>query len=111
VIGVLSLGRRADAPFTIEDIELLERLSERASGALANALSYQDAVQQARINRAVLDAAPDPIGLFGLDGEVVVENAPMSAVRPLLSVDPSEDPWTELRDELALGERIFARYV
>jgi signal transduction histidine kinase/HAMP domain-containing protein len=111
VVGVISLARLAERPFDYEQVETVERLADQAAVAFANVLSYRRAVRQAQINRAVLEATPDPIGLFGLGGELVVENAPMSAVRALSNVDaPGDSPEREVRDELALAQRTYARY-
>jgi methyl-accepting chemotaxis protein len=68
---------------------------------------------QARISRAVLDATPDPTGLFGPAGEVLLENAPMAALREELGellTPAGENLDRERRDELVLGERTLLRY-
>jgi signal transduction histidine kinase/HAMP domain-containing protein len=110
-IGVISLGRLGAGGFAYEQVETVERLTDQAAVALANVLSYRRAVRQARINRAVLDASPDAIGLFGVGGEAVVENAPMAALRSQGAGDvPDGAAENEVRDELAADGRTYARY-
>jgi len=111
VVGVISLARLADRPFTYDQVETVERLAHQAAVAIANVLSYERARRQAQINRAVLEATPDPVGLFGVDGALMVENGPMTALRSEGAVDDATDhPERELRDELVIEQRTYARY-
>jgi signal transduction histidine kinase/HAMP domain-containing protein len=112
VLGVLSLGRLDDRPWNADDTETAGRLAEQASVALANVVSLRRALTAARVNRAVLDATPDPVGLLDLDGELVAENAPMaelwSAGEPVDAAAGDVD--REVRDEVVFGERTYSRY-
>ena len=66
-------------------------------------------MRQAQINAAVLDATPDPIGLFAADGALVVENTPMATLRDGGSVDATgPDPQREVRDELVAANRTLS---
>lgn len=65
-----------------------------------------------RVNRAVLDATPDPIGLLDRDGQLVAENAAMATLwQRHARVDaPGLDPDREVRDEAVFDERTYRRY-
>ena len=80
VLGLMSLVRESAPEFTPEERDTLLHLAEQASVALSNAVSFRAALRTARVNRAVLDATPDPVGLFGLDGRLVAHNAAMADV-------------------------------
>ena len=113
--GVAWLGRLGDRAFAPDELATVERLASQVAVALASVQTYARAVRQARLSRAVLDATPDPVVLFDLDGRVVVENAPLAALRVTgaVAIDtPGDDPGREGRDELAPGAdgRILARH-
>jgi len=72
--------------------------------------------EREEINSAVLDATPDPIGLFDRDGTPLLENPPMRTLRerldePVYRADPTERD-KPARDELEVTrlERTFIRY-
>ena len=75
VLGVLTIGRAADAPFTPEEIEGISHLAAQAALALSQALSFADAKRQAAINGAILNATTDgillvdPLGRFAFANE------------------------------------------
>jgi len=66
----------------------------------------------ARVNRAVLDATPDPIGLLDLGGRLVAENASMAALweREPEVDGPGQDPDREVHDEVVFDDRTYRRY-
>ena len=135
-VGVVMLARMAEADFSDEERGAVEHLADQAAVALSNALSFQDASHQATINRAVLDATPDAVGLFDTRGGTLLENASMSRVRSemhargavatprgpgsLPTMDPAAyeaaleaagaDPDRTARDEAMLGDRHLERY-
>jgi len=96
----------------------LARSFNRMAGSLQQAQEQlreenQATSGQARISRAVLDATPDPTGLFGPAGEVLLENAPMTTLREELGellTPQGENLDRESRDELVHGERTLLRY-
>jgi signal transduction histidine kinase len=114
-LGVVALGRLDEAAPGRAEIEELQRLADAAAVALAHLQLHERAQRQARLDRALLDATPDPIALLGPGGEILVENGPMAALRAagLDELDaPGDDPDREVRDELRLevGPRALARY-
>lgn len=109
VLGLMSLVREDAAAFSVQERDTLLRLSEQASVALSNAVSFRSALRAARVNRAVLDATPDPVGLFGLDGSLLAHNAAMAEVWHYPGIDAPSDGG-EVRGELELGERTYSRY-
>ncbi len=112
VLGLLSLVRLDATPFAGEERDTLVRLAEQASVALSNAISYRSALRTARVNRAVLDATPDPVGLFGLDGSLLAHNAAMAEVRHHRGIEEATgDQAGEQRGLLTLGERTYSRFV
>lgn len=112
VHGLMSLVRVDGAPLAVDQRDTLMRLGEQVAVALSNAVSFRAALRSARVNRAVLDATPDPIGLLGLDGAVVASNAAMNTVwetyRAAVAREPG--PADEQRDLLQLGDRSYLRY-
>ncbi len=108
-IGVMSLHREGYPAFPPSDRDTLLRLAEQVSVGLSNAVSYRSAIRAARVNRAVLDATPDPVGLLGADGELVAHNAAMAEIwRKYPGVDVGGGD--EERDILELGSRAYSRY-
>jgi signal transduction histidine kinase/DNA-binding response OmpR family regulator/CHASE3 domain sensor protein len=99
-LGVVTLARAADIPFTEAQLELLEHLGGQGAVALANALSYREAVRSVTINRAVLDATGDGIRLVDLEGNTVLRNAEMVRIATELLGLPSEGGTKEERAEL-----------
>jgi signal transduction histidine kinase len=85
----------------------------------ALALALEDAEGQAAVAHAVLEANPDAIGLFGSDGEVLLENAPMAELRAALEASGWPAPFLDRRAgsaerrEVELGDerqRTFSRF-
>jgi len=74
-LGVVTLGRLGDRPFSDEQLETLDHLAGQAAVAISNKLAFREALRLGDINRAVLDAALDGITLTSPAGEVVLQNA------------------------------------
>ena len=75
LVGILSLARVDDLPFSNPELELIESLAERASVGLANAVLLQEARRQASITSAVLATAADGFISIDEDGLVIEWNA------------------------------------
>jgi signal transduction histidine kinase/DNA-binding response OmpR family regulator/HAMP domain-containing protein len=74
-LGVVTLGRLGDRPFSDEQLETLDHLAVQTAVAISNTLAFREALRLGDINRAVLDAALDGITLTSPTGEVVLQNA------------------------------------
>jgi signal transduction histidine kinase/CheY-like chemotaxis protein len=74
-LGVITLGRLGDRPFSDEQLETLDHLAGQTAVAISNELAFREALRLGDINRAVLDAALDGITLTSPAGEVVLQNA------------------------------------
>jgi signal transduction histidine kinase len=117
-IGVAHVARDEHRPFDGDEVGLLELMAKLGAISIARALALQEADRQAGIARAAVEANPDAIGLFGQAGEVVLENAPMQALREELEKGGWRAPFADRRTpgprgELSLGgdrERTYARY-
>jgi signal transduction histidine kinase len=137
-VGFVALGRRSSVDFEPTERREVEHLADQAAVAFSNVLSLQDARHQATINRAVVDATPDAIGLFDPSARTLLQNAAMAAVRAQVqaaanageegaslasaAMDPAvlqaalgaagADPNRTTRDEVRLGEpaRHLQRY-
>jgi PAS domain S-box-containing protein len=70
VVGVLSLARVDDRPFSSSELELVETLTERAAVGLANSILLQETRRQASITSAVLATAAD--GFISIDEDGLV---------------------------------------
>ncbi len=115
VLGVVVLGRFADAPPRPGELEELQRMGDAAGIALAHLQVHERAQRQARLGRALLDATPDPIALVGPGRTVLLENGPMAALRAEGHQElelPGDAVQGEVRDELRLdgGRRVLSRY-
>jgi signal transduction histidine kinase/CHASE3 domain sensor protein len=96
VVGVVTLGRLSERPFTAQDVEALQHLVGQAAVAVSNALALRDARTQATVNGAVLDATTDGIAMFAVGGRLLLANA------------ASEQLWTEiLGEELPREDRFL----
>ena len=76
-LGVLTLARVADRPFSDAELSAIDHLAGQSAVALSNALSYRRARRLLDINRAVLDASLDGVRLVDLDGNTLVANRAM----------------------------------
>jgi PAS domain S-box-containing protein len=73
-VGVVSLGRVRDQPFSDDDIATIQYLAAQAAIALSNARALQVARHRARINRAVLDTADEAYIAMDYDAQVTAWN-------------------------------------
>src|SRR3954447_19084287 len=115
---VVPLRRVGSAAQRLADGDLSARVIEegdaepvelaRSFNQMAASLEQRSAelARRVRINDAVLDATPDAIGLYGRDGDVVLQNAPMEELGP----GDGFRSETELRDEIARDGRLLARF-
>ena len=81
-LGVVSLGRLGDRPFSNEELETLDHLAGQAAVAISNKLAFREALRHGEITQAVLEATQDGIALANEEGETVVMNA---ALRRMMS--------------------------
>jgi HAMP domain-containing protein len=81
-LGVASVARLADEVFSPGDVDMIEHLAAQAAVALSNAVSLASARRQASINRAVLDATVEGIGLIDPQGNTLLANASMERMSP-----------------------------
>jgi PAS domain S-box-containing protein len=79
-VGVVSLARIGDRPFSDADVAAVELLADQAGVALSNVLAYAEAQHLASVNRAVLDGTVDGIFMLDPEGNFVVHNAAVSAL-------------------------------
>ncbi len=77
-LGAARIGWESSDHHDGFDRVALAQLADQVAAALANALSLRDAVQQAGIVRAMLDATPDGIELVNTRGERVMANPPLA---------------------------------
>ncbi|MEX2644856.1 MAG: response regulator [Gaiellaceae bacterium] len=77
-VGVVSVARVGDRPFSDAEATAVEVLADQAGVALSNVIAYAEARQHASVIRAVLDATKDAIRLIDLEGRTLVENAAMT---------------------------------
>ena len=100
-LGVLTLARAGDRPFSAAERETIEHLAEQAAVALANGLSLARAVRLANVNRAVLDATRDAIRLVDLEGNSVMANDAMERLAAEVLELPTEGTIWERTADLA----------
>jgi signal transduction histidine kinase/CheY-like chemotaxis protein/CHASE3 domain sensor protein len=74
-LGVVSLGRLGDRPFSNDQLEAFEHLARQTAVAVSNKLTFREALRLGDINRAVLDATLDGVSLANADGHLVLMNA------------------------------------
>jgi len=74
-LGVVSLGRLGDKPFSADQLEEFEHLAGQAAVAVSSRLAFREALRLGDINRAVLDATLDGIALANADGDLILMNA------------------------------------
>jgi PAS domain S-box-containing protein len=78
VVGVVSLGRPADAPFSDREVTELVSMSRSAAVALSNALSLRNFEDAADLNRSVLESAREAYIAVDAEGIVQVWNSEAS---------------------------------
>ncbi|MEX0674578.1 MAG: response regulator [Gaiellaceae bacterium] len=79
-VGVVSLARVGDRPFSDADVAAVALLADQAGVALSNVLAYAEAQHLASVNRAVLDGTVDGIFMLDPEGNFVVHNAAVAAL-------------------------------
>jgi signal transduction histidine kinase/CHASE3 domain sensor protein len=79
-LGVLSLARVGERPFSAAEREAIEHLAGQAAVALANALSLARAVRLANVNRIVLDATVDGIAMLDREGNTLLRNQALAQI-------------------------------
>ena len=119
-VGVITLGRVEDRPFSDDELETVRRLADQAAVAVARSRMQLQTERSLRTIQAVLDATPDPIALVAGEGTVVFENRPMAQLRATASDEELartafDAPGTErdrrAEDELTLDDgHVMLRY-
>ncbi len=74
IVGVVTLGRVGDTPFTPPELAAIEQLAERAAVGISAALGLRTLRNQAVLNRAVLDTAVDAFLSVNESGLIVQWN-------------------------------------
>ena len=88
-LGVVTLGRLGDRPFSDEELETLDHLARQAAVAISNKLAFREALRHGEITRAVLEATQDGIALANEAGETVLVNATLKRMlSDLLELPP-----------------------
>jgi signal transduction histidine kinase/CheY-like chemotaxis protein/HAMP domain-containing protein len=88
-LGVVTLGRLGDRPFSDEELETLDHLARQAAVAISNKLAFREALRHGEITRAVLEATQDGIALANEAGETVLMNATLKRMlSDLLELPP-----------------------
>ncbi|MDX6408890.1 MAG: hypothetical protein QOE13_1961 [Gaiellaceae bacterium] len=100
-LGVISLARLGDRPFSDEQLETLDHLAGQTAVAISNKLAFREALRLGDINRAVLDAALDGITLTSPTGEVVLQNAAQERLMSDLFELPKDGTVDEVVNALA----------
>jgi signal transduction histidine kinase/CheY-like chemotaxis protein/putative methionine-R-sulfoxide reductase with GAF domain len=74
LLGVLTIARCADRPFSDVELEAIEHLADHGAIVLEHALILRRARRQSAMQRAVLDAARDGIRLVDVEGRTLLAN-------------------------------------
>lgn len=98
-IGVLSLARSGEAPFSAEEISAVEHLAEQAAVAFDNAVVSERRRRLADVNQAVLNATGDAIQMMAPDGALLMSNPPMERFKnEILKYNPDSLDGTEVAE-------------
>ncbi len=100
-LGVVTLARVAERPFSPEEVEAIEHLADQAAVALSNALALRQAMRQAGIDSAVLDATADAIFLFDPEGNTLLRNVAAERLAEDLLGAPARETLRRSFHELA----------
>jgi PAS domain S-box-containing protein len=103
LLGVVTVARAADRPFSQAELEAIVHLAEQAAVALANALTLRSARRQATITRAVLDATRDGIRLVDLEGRTMLANPAIERITTEVLGLPAD---STLHERSAIAERL-----
>ncbi len=82
-VGVLTLGRAGDRPFSAGELDAIEHLADQAAVALASALALRTVRRLAAINQAVLDTTTEGIRMVDLEGHTLLTNAALERMAGL----------------------------
>jgi signal transduction histidine kinase/CHASE3 domain sensor protein len=88
VLGIVTLARIDDRPFSPDELTAAEHLAGQASGAYANFLSFAAQARMTTINTAVLDATDEGIVLWDNEGNVVLQNSTFTELMAERGVAP-----------------------
>lgn len=88
-LGVIMLGRTGELSFSSTELEAIEELCDLLAAALAGALGLKLARRFANRVRALLEAGPDGVRLFDLDGKEVLANSAMTRLEAELGLPRS----------------------
>ena len=102
-LGVVTLARVGDRPFSSDELEAIKHLADQAAVALSNALSFRSALHQASITRAVLEATVDGIRLVDLEGRTLLANAAITDLTTEVFGLPAE---SSLFERSVIAERL-----
>lgn len=113
-LGMVWTGRRAERPFSVPELATAGGVADLLAAEISGASALARAIDSARISQILIEHSPDPVALFSVAGQVLVENPPMALLRgKALAVDvPETMDRGELRDDVITdaGRRIFTRY-
>ncbi len=106
VLGVISLARTDDRPFTTPERELVDHLALSSALALLNALVSSQRREQAAMLRAVLASVTEAIVVVDTEQEIVLSNPAMDAFAArLLGTEPGE-PWAAAELRAAIDHEV-----
>src|SRR5439155_7627782 len=89
-LGVITLGRLGDRPFSNEQLETLDHLAGQTAVAISNKLAFREALRLGEITQAVLEATQDGIALASPEGEAILMNARLKdMLSDLLDLPPN----------------------
>jgi signal transduction histidine kinase/CheY-like chemotaxis protein/HAMP domain-containing protein len=88
-LGVITLGRLGDRPFTEEQLVTLDHLAGQTAVAISNKLAFREALRLGEITQAVIEATQDGIALANQEGEAILMNAKLKhMLSDLLELPP-----------------------
>jgi signal transduction histidine kinase/CHASE3 domain sensor protein len=100
VVGVITLARVGDRPFSGMERELIGHLAGQAAVALVNAIALRLARRQAGITAAMIDSTPDGVRLTSPDGRTLIANRAMQRLADEVGVPMGAE------DVAAFAERL-----
>ncbi|MGH3035506.1 MAG: response regulator [Gaiellaceae bacterium] len=79
-VGLLTLARLSDRPFSRVELETMEHLARQTAVRISNRVAYKRARHLANVNRAVLDATVDGITMIDAAGRTQVRNEALERI-------------------------------
>ena len=79
-LGVVTLARLGDEPFSEREQELVRHMAEQSALALGTALSHARAARLLSLNETLIESSRDGIRLVGLDGTILAQNSRMTTL-------------------------------